>query len=162
MNNNTRGIEVNHINETITMTKKFYKAACTLGSDEYEMFMKAKKECLGYSIEVKEIEKKVGKVSYAGLTIYKMQAAVQFIAGEEKAEFFQKQTKVYEGEKGKYATVKKIFLNTYKDAYQNLTVDEMVEVDRLAKEIKENAMKATKSAEIVNLPEATAELKKAM
>ena len=151
--NKTTGMTINAEKKEIIITKAFKKAMSVYGSKEYEAFVGVRKDLPDYEIKVKEIEKKEGKVSYAGLTIFKMQAAVQVIAGEEKAEIFKKQASVYEGEKGKYATVKKIFLKKYKDDYAKLTVDEMVEVDRIAKEL-ELAAKEREAAK--EMEEATA------
>lgn len=144
---NTREYTINFAEKEIIVTKKFYKAANIYGSDAYEIMTGLVKDFPEYTITAKTIDKKENKVSYSGLTVYKMQAAVQVIAGVEKAEFFQKQAKVYEGEKGKYATVKKIFLTSYKEKYKKLTIDEMVEVDRIAKELKAKAEAAKKAEE---------------
>lgn len=144
---NTRNYTINFAAKEIIVTKKFNKAAGVYGSAEYVIMTGLMKDFPEFTITVREIDKKENKVSYEGLTIYKMQAVVEFVADKESSELFQKQIKVYEGEKGKYATIKKLFLNSYKEAYQNLSVEEMADVDSLAKEIKAKALKEKAAAE---------------
>lgn len=49
--------EINHINATIYMTKKFYKAACTLNTPEYKELIAARRDNPTYKMEVREIKK---------------------------------------------------------------------------------------------------------
>ncbi len=75
-----------------------------------------------------------------------MKAAISYISkSEEEVKLFEKYVKIYEGQKGKYATLKKLFLDKYKTQYNALKADEMAKIDGLAKEYEE-AGKAKKAA----------------
>ena len=75
-----------------------------------------RKEFAGYSIVYKTIEKKENKKSYKGLTIEEM---IRFVSGMsvEEQEVFNKVIEVASNRQGKYAIVKKWFMNHYKEAY---------------------------------------------
>lgn len=67
-----------------------------------------------------------------------MKAAISYISkSEEAVKLFENYMKIYEGQKGKYATLKKLFLDKYKMQYNALKADEMAKVDGLAKEYEE-------------------------
>ncbi len=64
-----------------------------------------------------------------------MKAAIEYITKDKEAvEAFEKYIQVYKGQKGKYATLKKLFLDNYKEEYNALKIADMAEVDRIAKE----------------------------
>lgn len=147
--NNTKGYEINLATNEIILTKRFEKAASIYGSDEYIILTGLRKDFSDFSFRLKTIEKKENKVSYSGLSVYKMKAAIFYITNDKAAvETFEKYIKVYDGQKGKYATLKKLFLNTYKESYNALTADNMAEIDCLAKEY-ENVYKNATSKENV-------------
>ena len=78
-----------------------------------------------------------------------MKAAISYITNNEEAvKLFEKYVEVYKGQKGKYATLKKLFLDKYKEEYNALNATDMVEIDRLVKEYEEaeTAAGATKAA----------------
>ena len=52
---------VDSINETITITKAYYKKACSYGSSEYYEFRQIKSDNAGFAIQFKTIEKKTYK-----------------------------------------------------------------------------------------------------
>jgi hypothetical protein len=94
-----------------------------------------RKDFQDFTIKIKAIEKKENKVAYSGLSIYKMKAAIEYITKDKEAvEAFEKYIQVYKGQKGKYATLKKLFLDNYKEEYNALKIADMAEVDRIAKE----------------------------
>lgn len=133
--NNTRGYEIKFEAKQIIITKRFEKAANNYGSVEYKTLLGLRSDFPDFAIKVKTIEKKENKVSYSGLNIYKMKAAIFFLTKDkETVELFEKYEKVYEGQKGKYATLKKLFLDKYKEDYNNLSVADMAEVDKIARE----------------------------
>lgn len=133
--NNTRGYEIKFEAKQIVITKRFEKAANNYGSVEYKTLLGLRSDFPDFGIKVKTIEKKENKISYSGLNIYKMKAAIYFLTKDkETVELFEKYEKVYEGQKGKYVTLKKLFLDKYKEDYNNLSVADMAEVDKIARE----------------------------
>ncbi len=146
---NTKGYEINFETKEIIITKAFQKAAGIVNTDEYRDLVTLRKDFGDFAIKVKTIEKKENKVSYNGLSVYKMKAAISYITNNEEAvKLFEKYVEVYKGQKGKYATLKKLFLDKYKEEYNALNATDMVEIDRLVKEYEEaeTAAGATKAA----------------
>lgn len=146
---NTKGYEINFETKEIIITKAFQKAAGIVNTDEYRDLVTLRKDFGDFAIKVKTIEKKENKVSYNGLSVYKMKAAISYITNNEEAvKLFEKYVEVYKGQKGKYATLKKLFLDKYKEEYNALNATDMVEIDRLVKEFEEaeKAAETTKAA----------------
>ena len=119
MNNSTttvKGYVLNLVEGKIVMTKRFEKKAMVFGSNEYKVLIGLRKDFPEFKFEVKEIKKKDNKKSYEGLTIEEMK---RFISTRSKEEYasFEKVLKIAEGKKGKYAIVKKWFLDNYKEVY---------------------------------------------
>lgn len=140
---NTKGYDIKFEAKEIVITKKFEKAANVYGSDEYKVMIGLRKDCPDFKITIKTIEKKDNKVSYSGLTVYKMKAAILFITGDKNTvELFERYENVYEGQQGKYSTLKKLFLDKYKEGYKSLSVADMAEVDKLAREYEAAAIAA--------------------
>ena len=114
--------EINHIDESIIITKKFYKAASVLNSPEYKELMQARRDNPTFRIVLREIKKKVGKKSYRNLTYENMRA---FITAKEQDETIRKERleqldKVIALSKiqpGPYAYVKVWFLDLYGDEF---------------------------------------------
>lgn len=135
---NTKGYEINFETKEIIITKAFQRAAGIVNTDEYRDLVTLRKDFGDFAIKVKTIEKKENKVSYNGLSVYKMKAAISYITNDEEAvKLFEKYVEVYKGQKGKYATLKKLFLDKYKEEYNALSATDMVEIDRLVKEFEE-------------------------
>ena len=118
--------EVNFLNSTITITKKFAKAASILGSSEYNTLMMLKKDNPDFEIVLREIKKKVGKKSYRNLTFKAMEENIIRIDGKDSPNL-----KIFETVKAQailqpspYAFVKKWFLDNYKDA-----IDKALEIE---------------------------------
>jgi len=147
MKNTNKGYNVNFTEKTITITKAFAAKAGTYGTPEFEAFVGLRTAFPDFTIEYKTIEKKENKVSYSGLSIEKMIAFIQMKVSKEAAVEFEKYVAVYEGEKGKYPIIKKMFLAKYKDEYKNLTTDEMMELDILVSDIKHNNLKNSTKVE---------------
>ena len=140
---NTKGYDIKFEAKEIVITKKFEKAANVYGSDEYKVMIGLRKDFTDFKITIKTIEKKDNKVSYSGLTVYKMKAAILFITGDKNTvELFERYENVYEGQQGKYSTLKKLFLDKYKEGYKSLSVADMAEVDKLAREYEAAAIAA--------------------
>lgn len=114
---NTTGYEVNFAAKKIIITKKFSKAAGVVGSNEYLDMVTLRKDFPDFKIEIKTIEKKENKVSYKGLSIDEMKRFLRANKSQEEQELFAKALELNEGNRGKYAVVKKWFLDRYKEEY---------------------------------------------
>lgn len=114
--NKTTNYTINFETEEIIITKKFGKAASQIGTAEFKVMQQLRKEFAGFSFVYKTIERKENKRSYKGLSIDEMQ---RFLSGkrEEEQEMFKKVLAVAANKQGKYAIVKKWFLDRYKEAY---------------------------------------------
>ena len=107
---------INFETEEIIITKKFGKAASQIGTPEFRIMQQLRKEFADFSFAYKTIEKKEGKESYKGLSIEEMKRFLSNRGNEEK-ELFEKVLALAENRQGKYAIVKKWFLDNYKEAY---------------------------------------------
>ena len=120
--------EINHIDETIIITKKFYKAAGILNSPEYKELMAIRRDNPNYKIVLREIKKKAGKKSYRNLTYDNMKT---FITAWETDEETRKQRlaqmdtvmELSKVQAGPYAYVKTWFLDLYGEAYNKYNDD---------------------------------------
>lgn len=125
--NNTKGYAINFVAKEIIITKRFSKAAGVIDSDAYKIMLSLRKDFPDFEIVIKPIEKKENKVTYKGLSIEEMNRFITANRSEEEQELFKKILKLQEGKKGKYATVKKWFLDNYKEIYTT-------ELEELSKE----------------------------
>ena len=118
MKNNTtnNGIKVNVVTKEIIITRAFEKAASQIGSKEYEEMVKTLQDFPEFVVKYKEIKKKANKTSYKGLTINEMKRFVSTRSITEQ-EMFDKVLELANGQRGKYAVVKKWFLDNYKEVY---------------------------------------------
>jgi hypothetical protein len=123
----TAGYEINYIENTITVTKKFLKDAGIIGSAAYNELARVRKDLPDFQIVQREITKKQGKKSYGKLT-YETMADFITVKEEENApavlaefERVQKLSKVHSGQ---YAFVKTWFLNRYKDFFTQENAEE--------------------------------------
>ena len=114
----TTNYTINFETQEIIITKKFGKAASQIGTPEFKIMKELRKEFAGYSIVYKTIEKKENKKSYKGLTIEQMTTFISGMSTEEQ-EMFKKVVEVASNRQGKYAIVKKWFLDNYKEAYDS-------------------------------------------
>ena len=126
MKKNT-GYEINYIENTITVTKKFLKEAGIIGSAAYTELARVRKDLPDFQIVQREIAKKQGKKSYGKLT-YKVMA--EFIEAQEEENAsavlaeFQRVQQLSKVQSGSYAYVKTWFLTRYKEVF---TVEETEE-----------------------------------
>lgn len=137
-----KNYEINFENGTIELTKKFAAAASKVGTPEFSEMVSLRAAYPDYAIKYKEIEKKENKTKYEGLTLYKMEAFIRIKKKDEELKKFENFLSVYKNEKGKYATIKRAFLNEYKDEYNSLEEDDIIEIDKLAVELKNKAKAA--------------------
>lgn len=150
------GYRIDHVAQEIVITKKFGKEASQIGTDAFKEMQKLRKECEGYNVVYKTIEKNDKKESFEGLTIKEMR---RFLGARSEAELetFNKVVDIASCKQGKYAIVKKWFLDNYKEEYkaeianikaQKEAVSATVEEERIAdvlaeiKAPKENALVA--------------------
>ena len=110
-------ITFNHADKEIIITKAFETEANAVGSNAYNELVRIRKDFPDYTIKRKEITKKENKKSFKGLTIEEMKRFLATV-GEKDVELFEKVCKVAAGKQGKYAIIKKWFLNNYKEAYE--------------------------------------------
>lgn len=120
--------EINHIDETIIVTKRFYKAASILNSPEYKELMVIRRDNPTFKVVLREIKKKVGKRSYRNLTYDNMRAfitAKELDAATRTARLAQlgRVIELSKVQAGPYAYVKVWFLGLYGDEFPNDTND---------------------------------------
>ena len=137
--NELKGLLVDYINETIRETKKFLEKAGNFGTPEQKAMVEVKREFPDFEIVVEESSSK--KESYGSLTVERMIAYVD-LKDNAKLEFFKRDVRVYVDEKtnklvkGKYATIKRLFLESYKDKYRTLNLEEVTRLDEKEKALK--------------------------
>ena len=110
-------ITFNHVAKEIIITKAFEVEANAVGSPAYDELVRIRKDFPDYTIRRKEIAKKENKKSFKGLTIDEMKRFLTTV-GKEDLELFEKVCKIAENKQGKYAVIKKWFLNNYQEAYE--------------------------------------------
>lgn len=108
---------INFETRTITITKKFGKEASEFGTKAFEIMKQLREEFPDFQIAYKTIQKKENKESFKGLTLVEME---RFIAerSDEELEYFKKVVEVADCRQGKYAIIKKWFLDNYKEEYK--------------------------------------------
>ena len=131
---------VDPINETITITKAYYKKACIFGSAEYYELRQIRAENVGFAIEFKAIEKK----TYKDLTFERMAEYIETQPNSEKQLIvFEAVKHVAEKKGSKYPLTKKWFLKNYPEykinevsAAESATLEDQIaaEMDELAAE----------------------------
>jgi len=116
--NKSANYEINFIEETIIVTKRFYKAASVISNPEYKELMEVRRDNPTFKVVLREIKKKIGKRSYRNLTYDNMRAFITAREQDEatRAERLAQLDKVISLSKiqaGPYAYVKVWFLNIY-------------------------------------------------
>ena len=110
-------ITFNHVAKEIIITKAFEVEANSIGSPAYDELVRIRKDFPDYIIRRKEIARKDNKQSFKGLTVDEMRRFLSTI-GEADVKLFERVCEIAEGKQGKYAVIKKWFLNNYKEAYE--------------------------------------------
>lgn len=80
------GYEVNHIEGTIIVSKKFLKAAGVLNSTEYNILRQLRLDNPEYKIAPRDIHKKEGKKTYRNLNFENMEMYISETCGKDSAE----------------------------------------------------------------------------
>lgn len=119
---NSKTIKIDHVNETIIMTKKYYDAACCLNSPEYKELMIARRENPTFKMEVRTITKASNKNTYLNLTVENMRF---FVANskiseqpvEERLTEFDSIAALSKIYPSPYSYIKSWFLKNYGDEY---------------------------------------------
>ena len=120
-------------NEAIIITKRFEKAANTIGSDEYKALTRLRNDFPDYAVVVKESVNR--KQTYKGLTIEKMREIIikEGDSIEIRLEALEKATT----DKVPYPAIKKWFLSYYENCEKHLkkSVEEEQVIDTIEKNI---------------------------
>lgn len=113
--------EINQIENKIIITKKFASDASVLNSTEYSILKQLRFDNPTFTVELREIKKKVGKKAYGKLTYDTMMDYIITVEGVSSLAFaeFEAVKKLSQIQAGPYAYVKKWFLTKYKDAFTN-------------------------------------------
>lgn len=128
-------ITFNPITNTIDVTKKFLNEARVINSPAYKELAQLKKDFPTAVIALKTIKKKTNKVSYKGLSIEEMTRFVS-TRSEREQKTFECVIKLAAKKSGKYALIKKWFLDHYKNEYLNeLNSLSDIDEDALAAEL---------------------------
>lgn len=118
---NSNRYEINYIENTITVTKKFLKEAGVIGSPAYNELAQVRRDLPDFQIVQREIAKKAGKKAYGKLTYERMGEFIT-VQEEENAEKvlaeFQRVQQLSKVQNGSYAYVKTWFLTRYKEVFQ--------------------------------------------
>ena len=121
-----KNCNINYVENTIEVTKKFVKAAGVLNSPEYNELLAIRRDYPTFPIVVREIKRKANKKTYKNLTIAKMREYIIDWEGEESeaVKRFDKVVALSKVQAGPYAYVKKWFLDNYTDKLEEYTVKE--------------------------------------
>lgn len=128
-------IKFNPMNNTIEVTKKFLNEASIINSPAYKELAQIKRDFPYAEIALKTIKKKSNKISYKGLSIEEM---TRFVGtrSEREQKTFECVIKLAAKKSGKYALIKKWFLDHYKNEYLNeLNSLSDIDEDALAAEL---------------------------
>ena len=117
----SKNINIDYINNSIVITKKFAKAAGILGSKEYNEMKQIRADYPTFQIVMKEIKKKEGKKSYRNLTFDNMRAFIVELVGADspKVQNFDKVRELSKAQAGPYAYVKVWFLKNFGEEYES-------------------------------------------
>lgn len=131
---------INFEARTITITKKFGKEASEFGTQAFETMKQLRAEFPDFQFVYKTIQKKENKESFKGLTIDEMKRFIGARSAEE-LETFEKVEAIAECKQGKYAIIKKWFLDNYKEEYKkeiaNITAKKVEEPEENNAEVEE-------------------------
>ena len=129
---------INYEKKEITITKTFAKKASQLNTPEARIMRQLRNEYKDFSFVYRQIDKKENKESYAGLNLTTMKLFFESrirvekesckeelkegekLNSEKDYEAFENVKKVVG--KGKYATVKKWFLDNFKEEYKEWSI----------------------------------------
>lgn len=121
--------DINHLEAKITMTKKFYEAACRLNTPEYKELMAIRRDNPSYKMEVREIKKKTDKNSYRNLTFENMELFIKKSMDsartlDDRLNEYAAVKELSKVQSSPYAYVKAWFLTIYGDEYNKYRKNE--------------------------------------
>lgn len=135
-------ITVNYSNETLDMTKSFYKKACKVGSPEYYELRNARLENKDYSINIVSNDK---KRSYHALTIERMKEYIKTQPhSKENLKTMERVMSVAKAKGAKYPLTKQWFLKTFPE-YKESAISE----NELGSQEPEKSVPVTDAASIL-------------
>ena len=102
----TENYTFNHFNKTIIVSKKFSKAASTMGTVEFMELMGVMKAYPAYTLEVREIKKPERKITYKGLTVERMREFITWL--------YQANTEIQKDKLGEFDALKEFYDNFHK------------------------------------------------
>ncbi len=120
-------ISANHINNTLSFSKSFYKKACMVGSDEYKALRTAMGENPTYTLNILD---NPNKNTYRELTFAKMREYIATQANaEENLRTLDRVIKIAEAKGAKYPLTKKWFLANFPEYKMEITAGEIANKD---------------------------------
>lgn len=127
-------IKVNAMEQTISVSKAFYKKACVYGSPEYRQLIDAQRNNPAFDIKFKEYEKN----TYNGLNLAKMR---EYILTQDNSEDrlveFEAVIAIAKAKRALYPLTKKWFLETYPE-YKESTINPSEKAKADARAAREN------------------------
>ena len=139
---NTKNYTINFITKEITITKKFAKAAGSLGTPEFKEMMELRNAYPDFNFKMKESSTNENKRTYSGLTVLKMIAVIEVCDSAEKAKEFRKKISVFEGQRSKYPMIKKYFLSMYQDILSELSAEKEFEIETVIERLEREKVAA--------------------
>ena len=135
-----REITIDFIANKIVVTKGFYENAKVPATEENDRLRAVLSDYPNMKVSVRECSRKNKPNAFKGLTYRYMRKFIS-VMDYENLDTFERVCEIAEGKQGKYAVIKKWFLNNYKEAYEkeleNLKLER--ELDELAAELEDVA-----------------------
>lgn len=109
------GYTVDHVQNTITITKAFATRAADITTEEYKTFLQLRADLPGYKILRRTADIKKAKETHKGLSIEYMERCISTITHGDKdaLDAFKAVKEYFKGQPAYYAKVKAWFLNKY-------------------------------------------------
>lgn len=114
---------IDHVNEEITVTKSFAKAAGIVGSSDYKEMLALQREMPEYKIIVRTINRNVKKQTYGKLTLERMEAHIIAKHGKnsDMLKEYNHELELAKIHRSPYNHMKKWFLERYKEDFTSDT-----------------------------------------
>lgn len=108
----------NQFDKTITLTKKFSKAASIMGTAEFKELMGLMEKYPSYTLKVREIQKPEKKETYKGLTAKRMR---EFISWQ-----YQENAETLKIKIDEFDTLEKFYDDFHKTEKHSASIDDML------------------------------------
>lgn len=120
-------ISIDFLNNTLNLTKSFYKKACKVGSPEYQELRQAMSD--NPTFDINFVENAI-KTTYGKLTFDRMMAYIETQANsEDNLRMMQRVMAIAEAKGAKYPLTKKWFLETFPEYKMAITAQEIASKD---------------------------------